>query len=134
MPGVRNFWEDLEPYRYSGRSRALGRPHRIVTQHLGVPGLEQQRWQAGEVTVQRRDQGVCPVDIRSVPTLQECQPTRAQALSLRALMPIDGLDQEKSKPPLIKTPPAGIGRKASRARCNVTRAALAPADSPAIIN
>ncbi len=49
-------------------------------------------------------------------------------------MLIDGLDQEKSKPPLIMTAPAGIGREASRARCNVTRAALAPADSPAIIN
>src|SRR5271163_274309 len=40
MPGVRDQWEDLEPYGYPGRSRTLGRPYRIVTQHLGVPGLE----------------------------------------------------------------------------------------------
>jgi hypothetical protein len=56
MPGVRDQWEDLEPYRYSGRSRTLGRPHRIVTQHLGMSGLEQQRWQAGEVTEHRGNQ------------------------------------------------------------------------------
>ena len=41
-----------------------------------MPGLEQQRWQAREVTEHRGNQGVCGVDIRSVPPLQECQPTR----------------------------------------------------------
>ena len=75
MPGVRDQWEDLEPYRYTGRSGTLGRPHRIVPQHLGVPGLEKQRRQAREVTEDRGNQGVCRVDIRSVPTLQECQST-----------------------------------------------------------
>ena len=114
MPGVRDQWEDLEPDRYSGRSRTLGHPHRIVAQHLGVPGLEQQRRQAGEVAEHRRDQGVCRIDIRSVPTLQECQPAPPSAVSRRALMLIDGLDQEKSKPPLIMIAPAGIGREASR--------------------
>ena len=78
MPGMRNFWENLEPYRYSGRSRALGRSHRIVTQHLGIPGLEQQRWQSREVTEHRRDQRVRRIDIRSVPPLEESQSARAQ--------------------------------------------------------
>ena len=40
MPGVGGQWVDVEPHEYPGRSRALGGPHRVVTQYLGVAGLE----------------------------------------------------------------------------------------------
>ena len=65
---------------------------------------------------------------------RNASPRGPTATSRPALVRIDGLDQEASKPPLSMIAPAGIGRAAARARCNVTRVALAPADSPAIIN
>ena len=134
MPGVGNQWEDLSQ---TGTPAALPRS---VTR-----------------TESSRNTSVCPVwnssggrpakspntgEIRgSVSStsgwyqrFRNASPRAPSAVSRRALMLIDGLDQEKSKPPLIMIAPAGIGREASRARCKVTRAALAPADSPAIIN
>ena len=111
MPGVRNLWEDLEPYRHSGRSRPLARPHRIVTQHLGGPvwnssgGRPENSPNTGDI------RGSVASTSGRYHRFRNASPRSPSAVSQPALMLIDGLDQEKSKPPLIMTAPAGIGRR-----------------------
>src|SRR5882757_3140236 len=73
MPGVGSQRKYLQSHGYPGLARTRCGPHRVVPQHLGVAGLEQQWWQALELAEHRGDKRISRIHAGSIPPPKKSQ-------------------------------------------------------------